>query len=81
MWESRSDFQGLWQGCKQFYRFPRLSTNRHFLRPLAGGCKLVKEFAFGLLHAPCGFGVTAGGGHVFEPVHSKAGSEVLSRLG
>jgi hypothetical protein len=82
MWESRSDFQGLWEGVgKQFYRFPMLSTNRHFLRPLARACKLVKEFALGLLHAPCSFGITAGGGHVLERVQSKTGSEVLSRLG
>ena len=65
---------------KQFHRFPTLSTNRHFLRPLARGRELVKEFALGLLHAPCGFGVTAGGGHVLERIHSETGSEVLSRL-
>jgi hypothetical protein len=66
---------------KQFYRFPMLSTNRHFLRPLARAWKLVKEFALGLLHAPCSFGITAGGGHVRERIHSETGSEVLSRLG
>ena len=66
---------------KQFCCFPMLSTNRQFLRPLARACELVKEFALGLLHAPCGFGVTADGGHLLERIHSKTGSEVLSRLG
>ena len=65
---------------KQFYRFPMLSSNRHFLRPLARALELVKEFALGLLHAPCGFGVTAGSGDVLERVHGETGSEVLSRL-
>ena len=66
---------------KQFYRFSMLSTNRQFLRLLAWGCELVKEFAFGLLHAPCGFGVTAGGGHLLERVRSETDAEVLSRPG
>jgi hypothetical protein len=66
---------------KRFYCFPMLSTNRQFLRPLTRACELVKEFALGLLHAPCGFCVTAGGGLVLERVQSDAGSEVLSRLG
>ena len=66
---------------KQFYRFPMFSTNRHFLRPLARVRELVKELALGLLHAPCGFGVTAVVGHALERVHSETGAEVLSRLG
>jgi hypothetical protein len=56
-------------------RFP----NRQFLCLLARGCELVKEFAFGLLHAPCGFSVTAGGGHLLERVRSETDAGVLSR--
>jgi hypothetical protein len=64
--------EGMWESRSDF---------RHFLRRLACACELVKEFVFGLLHAACGFGVTAGGGHVLERVHSETGSQVLSRLG
>ena len=30
MWESRSDFQGRWEGWKTWVWFSRLSTDRHF---------------------------------------------------
>jgi hypothetical protein len=30
MWESRSDFQGWWEGWKTCFWFSRLSTTRHF---------------------------------------------------
>src|SRR5713226_6503778 len=30
MWESRSDFQGRWEGWKTCLWFSRLSTDRHF---------------------------------------------------
>ncbi len=66
---------------KRFCCFSMLSTNRHFLCLLANACELVKKFALGLLHAPCGFGVTAGGGHVLEHVQSEPGLEVLRRPG
>ena len=34
MWESRSDFQGRWEGWKTWGWFSRLSTDRHFHRVL-----------------------------------------------
>jgi hypothetical protein len=30
MWESRSDFQGLWEGRETWFWFPSLSIARHF---------------------------------------------------
>ena len=42
------------------------STNRHFLGPSGTATELFKEYAFGVLHAPCGIGVAKDGGDGFE---------------
>jgi hypothetical protein len=44
MWESRSDFQGRWEGWKTCLWFSRLSTDRHF-----HGFPLLGCFGFFLL--------------------------------
>ena len=59
MWESRSDFQG---GCETRMVLHPPSFPPPFLPPAsffpeAGRPQLLKEFAFGLLHALGGFGI------------------------
>ena len=42
---------------------------------------MIKEFAFGLLHAPCGIGVADGGGLGLERDEAETGAKVLCRFG
>jgi hypothetical protein len=52
-----------------------------FLRPLVASAELIKEFAFGLLHAPCGIGVADGAGHALERGQAETDSKVLCWFG
>jgi hypothetical protein len=48
---------------------------------LVTGAELIEEFAFSLLHAPCGIGVADGGGHGLERDEAETGAKVLCRFG
>src|SRR5258708_22220335 len=59
MWESRSDFQGLWEGRATWFWFSSLSIARHFHSPprFSRATPLgqtSEQLAFRLLHFRCG---------------------------
>src|ERR1700689_4960721 len=74
MWESRRDFQALWEGRRAFHK-------ASFPPPLVTGAELIEEFAFSLLHAPCGIGGADGGAHGLERDEAETGAKVLCRFG
>ncbi len=62
------------------------SIDRHFLGPLLqasilrGQPQSLKEFGFGLLHAPRRVGIADGGGDPLQRLHTQSMAQVLCRI-